>query len=371
MTLVLKSNNVANQSISDQHGLIAAKDWTAMFDFENETYLTQNSGVKSNIDILNYLETVNKNPVVYEKSGEYVTLVDNSLRLSLNKKKDAFGLCEESPATNYYFPSHAPISKKIPLVQGARIGPYLVKMEGSGRVSFSSSSLKDGSSSFATQENPAVFFTENPDAIPELNIEIIGEVTSLSITTGSYDYRSDNITLRTQQSKWWFDTTVTKMKAAKVAELLANKPNFSIVFQCVDNEYLNLPQTLSTYKPLLELINSNNHISIMKRKLLGSTEELAIRLFNGAESILTVAGVNRVSTIAISCGAEGFRIAVDGKVTNPSGLMQNFRVGEMLIGSSTQWLAAFVAKAEGVFTKLAIYDRQLTSQELSKVTLSF
>lgn len=374
MTLVLKSNNTAVNAISDKHGLLAATDWKLMLDFENEDYFSQQNGVKSVVDINSCLESANENAFIYDKNNNYKVVPKNSLRMSLNQKKDAFGLCEEIGFTELYFPGTAPFSKTITLYRGANVGPYIVRAKGAGQVKVSGTDIKSLSNSTVTQENAASLYSVGVESTPTLNLTIDGEITHLSVIAVGLE---NNVSLNnnfaeSKLSTWLFKSTITKFKSQQLSEVLANKKDFTILMQCIDNDYLNVPSSsLGVYKPLLELINLSNHISIIKRKNAGA-EELAVRLFkDSTETVLIMSGTKRSSVIAITSGADGVKIAMDGKVSNASGVMSGFTVADALIGSSNQWLSSGLMKAEGVFTKLAIYDRQLSSEELEKATLSF
>ena len=374
MTIVLKSNNVAKAAISDKHGLQVAKDWKVMLDFENNLFLEKSASDVLSRTITDLLSVENTNPIVYTKDGEYVVLPDNTPRLSLNRNGTVFGLLEETTATNYYFPSDNPVSKTINLVQGQNTGPWVVKMVGAGSVKVTGSSITSSTSAEFTELQPGYFMVDSPLAIAQVAVEVIGEVKHLSIIVsgfGSNGY-TDNALIKTQLGAWWAASGLTKIKPEKVTQHLLNKKNFSIVFQCVDNDYLNFSFTDTVYKPLVELVNLNKHISIIKRKTGSAAEEIAIRLFNNSEVIIPLTGTQKASTIAISSGDNGLMFAVNGNVTNPSQIMNGFTVSDILIGSSTEWVASSIrAKAQGVFTKFVMYDRQLNADELRRVTQSF
>lgn len=374
MTIVLKSNNVAKAAISDKHGLQVAQDWKVMLDFENNQFLEKSASDVLSRSITDFLNVDNTNPFVYTKDGEYVVLADNTPRLSLNRNGTAFGLLEEATATNYYFPSDTPVSKTINLVQGSNAGPWIVKMVGAGSVKVTGSSITSSTSAEFTELQPGYFMANSPSAIAKVAVEIIGEVKHLSIIGPAFgpNGRTDNALIKTKFSTWWFAAGVTKVRPEKVAQHLLNKKNFSIVFQCVDNDYLNFSFNDTVYKPLIELVNLSKHISIIKRKMgSAAAEEIAIRLFNNTEVVIPLTGTQKVSTIAISSGDNGLMFAVNGNVTNPSKIMSGFTVSDILIGSSTQWISSISTKAQGVFTKFAMYDRQLNSDELRLVTQSF
>lgn len=374
MTIVLKSNNVAKSAISDKNGLQAAQDWKVMLDFENNQFLENSASDVLSRSITDLISAANTNPIVYTKEGEYVVLADNTPRLSLNRNGTVFGLLEEATATNYYFPSDAPVSKTINLQQGSNIGPWAVKVVGTGSVKVTGSSITSSTSAEFTELQPGYFMVDSPSAIAQVAVEVIGEVKHLSIIGSVFgpNVYTDNALIKTQFSTWRSGSGVTKVRPEKVAAHLLNKQNFSIVFQCVDNDYLNFSFNDTVYKPLVELVNLSKHISIIKRKAgSAAAEEIAIRLFNNSENVFSLTGTQKASTIAISSGDNGLMFAVNGNVTNPSQIMNGFTVSDILIGSSSQWLSTIGVKAQGVFTKFAIYDRQLSTDELRLVTQSF
>ena len=374
MTIVLKSNNVAKAAISDKHGLQVAQDWKVMLDFENNQFLEKSASDVLSRSITDFLNVDNTNPFVYTKDGEYVVLADDTPRLSLNRNGTAFGLLEEATATNYYFPSDAPVSKTINLVQGSNTGPWVVKMVGAGSVKVTGSSITSSTSAEFTELQPGYFMADSPSAVAQVAVEVIGEVKHLSIIGSGFGPNgyTANALIKTQFGTWWAASGVTKVKPEKVAAHLLNKQNFSIVFQCIDNDYLNFNFSESVYKPLIELVNPSKHISIMKRKIgSAAAEEIAIRLFNNSEVVIPLTGTQKVSTIAISSGDNGLMFAVNGNVTNPSQVMKDFTVADILIGSSSQWISTVGVKAQGVFTKFAMYDRQLNSDELRVLSQSF
>ena len=375
MTIVLKSNNVAKAAISDKHGLQVARDWKVMLDFENNQFLEKSASDVLSRSITDLLSVENTNPIAYTKDGEYVVLADNTPRLSLNRNGTVFGLLEEATATNYYFPSNAPVSKTINLVQGSNSGPWIVKMVGAGSVKVTGNSIASSTSAEFTELQPGYFMADSPSAVAQVAVEVIGEVKYLSIVGSGYGSNgyTDNALVKTQFSSWLTRSGLTKIKPEKVAQYLLNKKNFSIVFQCVDNDYLNFSFNNDVYKPLIELVNLSKCISIIKRKIGGAAaaEEIAIRLFNNSEVVIPLTGTQKVNTIAISSGDNGLIFAVNGNVTNPSQVMKDFTVADILIGSSSQWLSSISVKAQGTFTKFAIYDRQLNTDELRLVTQSF
>lgn len=375
MTIVLKSNNVAKAAISDKHGLQVAQDWKVMLDFENNQFLEKSASDVLSRSITDFLNVDNTNPLVYTKDGEYVVLVDDTPRLSLNRNGTAFGLLEEATAMNYYYPSDAPVSKTINLVQGSNTGPWVVKMVGAGSVKVTGSSITSSTSAEFTELQPGYFMADSPSAIAQVAVEVIGEVKHLSIIGSGFGTNgyTDNTLIKTKFSTWWFGSGVTKVRPEKVAQHLLNKKNFSIVFQCIDNDYLKFNFNDTIYKPLVELVNLSKHISIIKRKMgSAAAEEIAIRLFNNSEVVIPLTGMQKASTIAISSGDNDLMFAVNGNVTNPSQVMKDFTVADILIGSSTQWIASSIStKAQGVFTKFVMYDRQLNADELRRVTQSF
>ena len=373
MTIVLKSNNVAKAAISDKHGLQTAHDWKVMLDFENNLFLEKSAFDVLPRSITDFLSVDNTNPFVYTKDGEYIVLADDTPRLSLNRNGTVFGLLEEATATNYYFPSNTPVNKTINLVQGSNAGPWVVKIVGAGSVKVTGSSITSSTSAEFTESQPGYFYTDSPSAVAQVAVEVIGEVKHLSIIGSGFGPNgfTDNSLAKNQLGTWWAASGVTKVKPEKVAQHLLNKKNFSIVFQCVDNDYLNFSFNDTVYKPLVELVNLSKHISIIKRKSGNAAEEIAIRLFNSSENVIPLTGTAKSNTIAISSGDNGLIFAVNGNVTNPSQVMKDFTVADILIGSSSQWLSSFNAKAQGTFTKFAMYDRQLNSDELRQVTQSF
>lgn len=373
MTIVLKSNNVAKAAITDKHGLRVAQDWKVMLDFENNRFLEKSASGMLSKSITDLISATNENPFVYTKDGEYVIIENNTPRLSLNRNGTVFGLLEEATMMNYYAPSEAPVSKTINLPRGST-GPWVVKMVGTGSVKVTSSAMTKSTSEVFTELQPGYFTLNSPSAVASVTIEIIGKVKHLSIIGSEYGSNGylDNTLIRNQYATWYFGSGVTKVRREKVAEHLLNKQNFSIVFQCIDNDYLNFSFDGTVYKPLVELINQSKHISIIKRKIgSAAPEEIAIRLFNNTEVVIPLTGTQKVSTIAISSGDNGLMFAVNGNVTNPSQVMKDFTVADILIGSSNQWLSSISTKAQGVFTKFVMYDRQLNSDELRLVTQSF
>ena len=373
MTIVLKSNNVAKAAISDKHGLLAAQDWKVMLDFENNQFLEKSASDVLSGSISDFLAVENANPFVYTKDGEYVDLANNTPRLSLNRNGTAFGLLEESTATNYYFPSDAPVSKTINIARGTNTGPWVVKMVGAGSVKVTGSSITSSTSAEFTELRPGYFTTDSSLATAQVAVEIIGEVKHLSIIGSEFPSNGyiDNALIKTQFSQRWIASGVSRIKTEKVAAHLLDKQNFSIVFQCVDNDYLDFSFNETVYRPLVELVNLSKHISIIKRKIGSAAEEIAIRLFNNSEVIIPLISTQKVSTIAISSGDSGLMFAVNGVVTNPSQVMKDFTVADILIGSSRQWISSIGTKAQGVFTKFAMYDRQLNSDELRVLSQSF
>lgn len=368
MSLVLNSNASAKNYIADSVGIPShLSGYVLALDFENNQFFKQIGSVKTLFNINDVVSVVDADGPVYSETGDYIfeKNIETIPRITLNQREDAYGLASEGGAQNLYFPSNKPVSKTISLnaVSGART--YSAFYLGSGSVQINCSQSTPSTKQLTNLERG--FFNFDVAASVAANFELIitGDVSYLFFGLGKE--RPVIPTLQKSSSPISQKTEVINL-TNNVLQYI--KSNSTIVFQCVLNELITgLDKTMLA--GLLELSNINGKSISLIHRLLNGYHELVLRSFATSETIQTISSVTKYSTIALSLGVEGLRVAVDGKVSSTLNTdFAGYNPSSVTLGRTPLWTAAAGA-AEGIFTKFIVYDRALNSEELSAITKAF
>lgn len=367
MTLVLKSDKTLDvnvPSLGDKHGIVGATDWSLMLDFQNQQYVRKSNNSVEQVELSELLTCTRDTEANIMVDGEYGVIDKNQPRLSQIFRKDSFGLLTESRSTNYFKNSNSPVSQSITFTpSGTQY--FMVRVVGSGSVSVTCDDITETVGG-GTQQSPLMFKVIKASGTSTMQVNVSGSLSYVSVencTSGYYDEKSF---IQTRATSFGRGADVIRL----VPENLSNMSNYTIVFQCVLNSRLVNPFFTSSLQPLLEIGTTTKHYALTTAETTDAPKELRFRSFDTTEkSVSVMGGVKRASTIAVCVTPQGLRVAMDGKVSDINTLVQDVPLSALRLGGST-W-TGLENRADGCFTKLAIYNRSLSVKELSKVSQSF
>lgn len=367
MTLVLKSDNTLDAnvpSLGDKHGIVGPTDWGLMLDFQNQLYVKKSGNTAQALELSTLLTCIRDTEGNILKNGEYVLVGKNEPRLSQTFRKDNFGLLTESRSTNYFKNSNAPASQSIVFTPtGTQY--FMARVVGSGSVSIVCNDIAEIVGS-GTYQSPLMFKVVKASGTSTMQVNTTGSLSYVSVENCPSGYFSEKSYIQTNNSVFGRGTDVINISPSN----LSNSANYTILFQCILNDRLNDPFFSASQQPLLEIGTAVKHYALTAMQAKEQPKELRFRSFDATEKAVgIVGGVRRSSVVAVCVTAQGLRIAIDGKVSDINTLVQNVSLSALRIGGAS-W-TGLENRADGCFTKLAIYDRALTVNELVKVTQSF
>lgn len=379
MTLILKSDKKATASLGNINGIKGSQDWAMFFDFENEIYATKKSGLlKQDYKLTDVVEASRANlngaPISISKEGtEKAVTSTTEIRTAL-LKNGRFGLLAEDLNTNFFLNSSTPATQTIVMpASGVRI---VASCEGSGSLTITGDFY--GSPITVTADTPKVMERLSNTTACNLNITVSGTLThaQIELATGMQTATSKSKTGATSATR---EREFVKVKKSLFDSIITNKSALTVLIQTID------------YNPVVNQISG----SICQRLTLVSGTDLKIMRMSGIDSNLklnsfsyqyinstpsntlqTVAGTwtSQARFIARNqaCTFDGntLRSAFNGVAENTLGINNPFPVDEIGFGYGYNSPIG-VNGLRGIVTKLVVYDRVLTQDEITNLTKSW
>lgn len=374
MTLVLKSDvALTTKALGDKHGVISVTDWRYMFDFANDDYVMQQSGLKTQKAFADVAEVTRSSIAEYydKNDGVHKIAPIDTRRITYDASKRRSGLLVETKRVNYFKGSDVPVSQTAPLATGTNW--YLLWIEGSGSVSVTGGGLSN-KTGLGTAESPIIFKNISSSG-QDVNITVTGspsfaqlELIRGAAVVGSRIHTTTKIASR--------ENDVYKVKPSILTGLFSGGSG-TILINVSRNPILRQEPQIESANPIFEVkeTSSGNHIALARvlsaNQTLLENQELRVRRYFGGQelSLAKIANGDFEETIAVSWGDGQVFLSQNGRVLESSS-SPSFMPDAIDIGKSLTWTGAD-ASLNGIVTKLVIYDRHLTYKELETVTQSW
>lgn len=379
MTLILKSDKKATASLGNINGINGTQDWSMFFDFENEIYATKQAGLlKQDYKLADVVEAsrVNLNgaPISISKDGtEKAVTSTTEIRTAL-LKNGRFGLLAEDLNTNYFLNSATPANQTVTLpASSVRI---VASCEGSGSLTITGDFY--GSPITITPESPKVMERLSAATACNLNITVSGSLNhaQIELATGMQTATSKVKTGATSVTR---DREFVKVKKSLFDSIITNKSALTALIQTIDyNPVVN--QTGGAGCQRLTLVSGTN-LKIMRASGIHTNLQLSSLSYQYVDSTpsnpsQTLAGVwtsqGRFIARNQACTLDGntLRSAFNGVAENTLAINNPFSVDEIGFGYGYNSPIA-VNGLRGIVTKLVVYDRVLTQDEITNLTKSW
>lgn len=379
MTLILKSDKKATASLGNINGINGAQDWVMFFDFENEHYATKQAGLlKQDYKLTDVVEATRLNlngaPISISKDGvEKAVTSTTEIRTAL-LKNGRFGLLAEDINQNFFINSNAPANQSITLpASGVRI---VASCEGSGSLTIAGDVI--GAPFTVTADTPKVMERLSSSAACNLNITVNGNLNhaQIELATGMQTATSKVKTGATSAVR---ERELVKVKKSLFNSIITNKSALTVLIQTIDyNPVIN--QAGASLCQRLTLVSgsdlkimrgggthSNLQLSSIAYQYVGSTPTNPSQTLNGA---WTSQGRFIARNQACTLDGNTLRSAFNGVAENTLEINKPFTVDEIGFGYGYNSPIG-VNGLRGIVTKLVVYDRVLTQDEITNLTKSW
>ncbi|MFX7551415.1 hypothetical protein ABTK04_11985 [Acinetobacter baumannii] len=367
MSLHLKSDMAANNYIGDIHGVIGNTDWSLMLDFEQQQYIKSNLSIALSSILSN---TRASTALVFDENNAPTQINTNNPRISYDAENKYKGLLVETRSLSYLGITN-PTSGVVSVARPASDYPYYIfEIEGTGSVTASGSGIESQYGS-GTKEDPLIFKVASGTGTVNINYTITGDVSYIGLGTfvNIASKRTKQYSIyggRSQVDNNFVDLTSVITGNEWTVLLAVSMAKFY-------EKSFDLTGTTALSKGILKIYDeaTNKNISFAARltKDLYS-QDLRIRLFDGTteKAVNTMTALDKeYAVIAVTCSADGFYVSHNGVVSQLMSNMPAFKPSKILFGAVPDWTGNSNA-LDGVFTKMAVYNKKLSQQELAYVT---
>ena len=379
MTLILKSDKKATASLGNINGIKGPQDWAMFFDFENEHYATKQAGVlKQDYKLADVVEATRASlagsPITISKNGiEKAVTSTTEIRTAL-LKNGRFGLLTEDLNTNFFLNSNAPANQSITLPTSTV--KIVASCEGSGSLTITGDIV--GAPFTVTADTPKVMERLSTTAPCNLNITVNGNLNhaQIELATGIQTATSKVKTGATAVTR---DREFVKVKKSLFDSIITNKSALTVLIQTIDyNPVVN--HVGMSHCQRLTLI-SGSDLKIMRvggihpnLQLLSFSSHYIGSTISSTQQTLAGAWTSQGRFVARNqaCTLDGntLRSASDGVAENTLGINNPFTVDEIGFGYGYNSPIG-VNGLRGIVTKLVVYDRVLTQDEITNLTKSW
>lgn len=374
MSLALKSNNLATKSLGNVNGIMGDQDWSLFLDFENGEYVSKVSGVKSQLELSQVLVSTSTKvasslPMTMDKYGNKSYLEQmNSLRWW--GALDRFGLLVEDSQTNWFKYSNAPATQVIENIPAG--SQMVISCIGTGSLTVT-----------GTDISPTVVTEGTPFAVPpvgtvrDISVQVVGTLSHVQAIryAGIVSVATPVTTPGSGATTSGNDRV--EISSTLLTELINTSNPITIVLQTLPTAKLVDPR--STYNESRILLETNQHNIVMG--LTTSTYGVASRLVasNKTDSTYVTTGSGTaksyeetgvILTQVLQITASGLATCLNGgSLYKPSGSGNLNNITKLHLGRGV--VSPVHQGGNCIFTKMAIYNRSFTDNELVELSKSW
>lgn len=367
MSLNLKSNMAANNYMGDIHGVIGDTDWSLMLDFEQQQYIKSNLSIALSSVLSN---TRASTALVFDENNAPTQINANNPRISYGADGKYEGLLVETRSLSYLGINN-PISGTVSVAQSAPNYPYyILEIEGTGKVTISGSGIEAQYGS-GTKEDPLIFKVTSGSGNVDINYTLTGDVSYIGLGTFV------NIaSKRAKQYSQYGGRPQIDNNFVDLTPVITGNEWTVLLAVSMSKFYektFDLTGTTALSRGILKIYDevTNKHIAFASLLTKGLySQDLRIRLFDGTaeKAVNTMTALDKeYAVIAVTCSSDGFYVSHNGVVSQLMSNMPAFKPSKILFGAAPDWTGNNNA-VDGVFTKMAVYNKKLSQQELAYLT---
>lgn len=373
MSLVLKSNVIAKNSLGNVNGIKGTQDWSLFLDFENGEYIRKVAGARSELELSQVLvsnseKVPNSKPMTMDRYGNKTYLEQmNSLRWW--GALDRFGLLVEDTQRNWFKYSNAPATQVIENIPAN--SQMIISCIGTGSL------LVTG-----TDISPTVVTEETPFAVPPvgtvraISVQVVGTLSHVQAIRYA-GIASVATPVTTGRDSIASGSDRVELSPTFLAELIDTSKPITIVVQTLPTAKLTDPRggflesrlRLETSQHDIIMGIVTNQVGVASR-LAATTKADNTYVTSTGGSVMPFEESGVILTQVLQITASGLIACLNGgplhKAPNSANLNN---ITKLHLGSGT----ALPTQQGGncIFTKMAIYNRSFTDNELMKLGKSW
>lgn len=372
MTLVIKSDiAISGAALGDKHGIIGAVDWRYMLDFANNDHVSQTPAGKATI-VGGGLTFSRASSATYvdKDDRQLKTAAIDEERIHYSERLKRNGLLIESKKINHFLYSDKPQTQNIQLLPSTLW--VMAWVEGSGAVVVTGAGVSDVTGA-GTQGSPLVF--KNTGSVSrDVAVTVSGELSFVQVEyiSGTASVSSKIHTGGVLVER---ESDIALVNADLVSTAFVGGAGSVLI--TIDRYPISRSQTQSgSTNPILKIGDTAANESISLARVLPNgfspqdNQELRVRrYFAGTEQPLSYFANNDYSEkVAVSWGDGILTIAQSGRVVSTT-IPESFTPDSVEIGGATGWVTN-TRRLDGIVGKVVLYDRRLSTRELTSLTSS-
>lgn len=357
MAIVFKSNKVANKVLSDGGGFIGPLDYVLSANIQDGKYQVGESRDLAVTDVFKVSRTSNTDRV-FNSDLSFTVVPKDTARISYLPNYKTYGLLVEETRFNF-FDQATLVSKNIEPT-GAGVNIFCCwAVGGSARATSSEIIHLSGDGTVAS---PQYFKLANTSASATPFVTLSGNVTAVQVEKCTGRNSPSHVVGLSKLIKYVESLTL-------IGALENLGATGTIVMRVLEPESYYVGASVQ-YAPYLLLQQDSNNRIIVGRRVSDGTISVQI-VENGIEKKFSrIASTSFKNTFAITWGVDGVQYAINGHVIN-----MNENMGASFVCENVSILTAISPgmsyPAQSALTNFIHFNRQLTTAELNKATLSW
>nr|WP_319537223.1 hypothetical protein [uncultured Vibrio sp.] len=177
MTTLLKSNNIATNTLGHISGFKGPRDFVGFLDFNRDEYLTNTNGEVTKYTFEESV-TCSRNGVanVFDDEFNITEVAANTPRRSYNPYLKRYGLCGEAAAKNMVSSPETPLSQVVNVDAGAASESLFLTVYGTGSATITATELTAVDGKSAATQGVAAEFSRSTSSAFTAQLTITGDV---------------------------------------------------------------------------------------------------------------------------------------------------------------------------------------------------
>lgn len=376
MSVIIKSDQTAVNTIGNIYGLNGALDFSILLDFNQGLYRHVDGGSLKDINLADAITLTRTTNAGYkDRDGVSKVATQNEPRIHFMQDLGVSGLLIEPVRENLLLNPDSPTTQTISVSTTGLTKSLSLSIEGTGSATMSGD-VEQLNRASATQGNPQGAIPVG-DTTASVTVTITGNVTRFQLESCASSQGGSFASSFIPSGQ-----TTRAADGVMLSKLLADKLGAARTVVCQFAYHERLVKNFSANISVFSLENTaalegGLYVSrTLAANAAGTAAQKVVAYKKGSVSVhkqSTMPSTDaRVVTTALSYtdGGGDLMQAVNGMVKSIDGDNGGFNINVMTLGSK-QGFTSISGEAGGVLTRLAVFDRKLTDSELANLSTSW
>lgn len=372
MTIIIKSDQVATQSLGNTYGINGELDFDVMLDFNRGNYVYRDSGALNKVTLADAIALTRASKATYKDRDNITQVAEaNQPRIHFMQDLGVQGLLLETSRENLLTGTG---TQTITIPTTGSVQALALSVEGTGSATMSGG-VQSLTSVSATEGNPQGALPITGSGTASVTVTVTGSVTKLQLertpssTGGNYasSFMPAGLTSRASDI-----ATLSNLLAAKLGS------TGTVVCQFAYQERLVTGFAESTGVFSLEDSTALKGGIYVTRALANGSGDATQKVTAVAPNTTTIEKTNampsvanrKVTTALIYDRGLDMAQGVNGSIKDVTGTSSQLSPNRMTIGGGDIFSTG-TGTAGAILTRLAIYNRKLTRDDLAKISASW